>query len=64
MKVYHSGSKRYSNESQIIFVTPDDSKGINNMKEPYVQIIVWKQQKTIELLLDKEWLIRRHDKKE
>jgi hypothetical protein len=59
MKVYHMGSKlNLDDDLQVIFVASDDSEGINNIKEVYAQITVWKKQKTIEMLIPKDWSVR------
>jgi len=53
------GSKlNLDDDLQVIFVASDDSEGINNIKEVYAQITVWKKQKTIEMLIPKDWSVR------
>jgi len=65
MKVYHIGSKYAGGpDTQTIFVASDDSEGVNNMKEIYTQITVLKKQKTIQILIPKDWNIRTHYKEE
>ena len=65
MKVYHIGSKYAGGpDIQAIFVASDDSEGVNKMKEIYAQITVLKKQKTIQILIPKDWNIRTHYKEE
>jgi len=59
MKVYHRESKiEGGNELQFIFVASNESKGIDNLKEIYTQIIVSKNQKSIDILIPKDWNAR------
>jgi hypothetical protein len=58
MKIYHLGSKDYGNEMQFIFAASDNSEGINDMEEVYAQITVWKDKKTVEILVPKEWSVK------
>ena len=57
------GSRGNMDDFQFIVVASDDSEGINNIKERYAQITVWKKQKTIQLLIPEEWSIRQIRKK-
>lgn len=60
MKVYHMGSKSQEKDVQTIFVASDDSTGINNLKQIYAQITVYKHQKGIQILTPKGWAVK-HD---
>ena len=65
MKVYHMGSKLNDlDDIQVIFAVPDDTKGINNIKEWYAQITVRKKQKTVDVLIAKDWSVRQFTKTE
>ena len=65
MKVYHIGSKYAGGpDTQTIFVASDDSEGVNHMKEIYAQITVLKKQKTIQILVTKDWTTRSHYKED
>ena len=57
------GSRGNMDDFQFIVVASDDSEGINNTKEWYAQITVWKKQKTIQLLIPEEWSVRQIRKK-
>ena len=63
MKVYHMGSRGNMDDCQFIVVASDDSEGINNIKDWYAQITVWKKQKTFQLLIPEEWSVRQIRKK-
>ena len=59
MKVYHIGSKYTGGpDTQTIFVASDDSEGVDHMKEIYAQMTVSKKQKTIKILVPKDWTIK------
>lgn len=65
MKVYHIGSKYAGGpDIQGIYVASDDSEGVNHMKEVYAQITVLKKQKTVQILVPKDWTIRTHYKED
>ena len=63
MKVYHMSSKRDLDDLQVIFVASDDSEGINNIKDLYAQITVRRKQKTIEMLIPEDLLVRQFIKR-
>jgi hypothetical protein len=59
MKVYHIGSKYAGGpDFQGIYVASDDSEGVNHMKEIYAQIYVRKKEKTVQILVPKDWTVR------
>jgi hypothetical protein len=58
MKVYHLGSKSGEKDVQTIFVASDNSTGINNMKQVFAQITVYKHQKGIQILTPKDWAVK------
>jgi hypothetical protein len=65
MKVYHIGSKYAGGpDIQAIFVASDDSEGVDHMKEVYASITVRKKQKTIQIVVPKDWTVRTHYKED
>ena len=63
MKVYHMGSRGNMDDFQFIVVASDDSEGINNIKDWYAQITVWKKQKQFSYLFLKSGLSDKSEKR-
>ncbi len=58
MKVYHMGSKSGVDDVQVVFVGSDESKGIDNIEELYTQITIRRKQKTVEVLIPQDWMVK------
>ena len=64
MKVYHVGNRSNFGDVQAIFVASDGSEGIDHLKGLLAHITIKKDQKTIEVLVPKDWTVRQFAKRD